>query len=385
VDIKMGNEEVKEFKLNYLPDFTKDGDILEYTIKIIEDDEVIAGEFVYIQLKSRVILTLEPSMELFSNLSSIRVTVENTSPSEFKGNLESVAPEGWEVDGKLPVTLAPSEKRTYELPIIKKTPKPFNEYEFGFILKDDSGTAIINSKRLLDFQVIVQNTGTISLDGFDGDISDWSNAYPIHLGVPENYESPDDLRNADVAARAFMKWDNDYYYVLVDVYDDNFTQNFDGNQIWRNDSVQVAFDSFAKALYKGYDDDDNAYTFSLTKDKKLLTYCGWRALVDGVKVPAGPVSGDWFRVIRNNEKRITRYLIKIPAKELSPMVFKENSQFKFNIAVNDSDVEDREGYCEYSYGIVVEKDPSSYKTFILKRFEKHEVDLSDSTVELDLK
>lgn len=74
---------------------------------------------------------------------------------------------------------------------------------------------------------------------------------------------------------------------------------------------------------------------------------------------------EWLNVYDNRDERLTRYYIRIPSENLSPLNFTEGQIFGFNFLVNDADFSSREKDIEYTWGISVEKDPSSYEDFKL--------------------
>jgi hypothetical protein len=78
---------------------------------------------------------------------------------------------------------------------------------------------------------------------FDGDLSDWKDATPLHIEKMEYTKgsfgtgwSPEDC-----SGTTYLKWDKDFLYFAARVKDQTFNQNLRGDAIWSQDSIQLAF------------------------------------------------------------------------------------------------------------------------------------------------
>lgn len=206
----------------------------------------------------------------------------------------------------------------------------------------------------------------MSVDKFDGDLCDWINAYPTYVNAPENPANGEDWRSSDVAARIFTKWDNNYFYLLADVYDNIQNQLKHESTIYDGDSLQLAFDTLNDKTVMSYGADDYEYGFALTLTGEE-TY-SWQAATGK---ETGVKSDSWSRILRDEKNKNTRYLIKIPKAELAPMDFTEGSVIGFNLVVNDANlIGNRESWFEITYGIGMKKDPSSYRNWELVASEE---------------
>ena len=201
---------------------------------------------------------------------------------------------------------------------------------------------------------------------FDGDISDWSNAYPTYINIPDNPSSAEEWKASDVAARVFAKWDDNYFYLLADVYDNIQNQLKHESTIYDGDSLQLAFDTLNDKSVMSFAADDYEYGFALTLTGEE-TY-SWQAATGN---DPGVKPAEWSRILRDEENKNTRYLIKIPKADLAPMEFTEGNVIGFNLVVNDANlIGNRENWFEITYGIAAKKDPSSYHNWELTASEE---------------
>ncbi len=76
----------------------------------------------------------------------------------------------------------------------------------------------------------------------DGSIQEWDKFESFSSFEPtikkENYTS-----HTDVSGTFYSCWDDDNFYIAVQVFDDVFSQNYTGNQINKGDSITIVFDT----------------------------------------------------------------------------------------------------------------------------------------------
>jgi hypothetical protein len=77
----------------------------------------------------------------------------------------------------------------------------------------------------------------------DGDLSDWSDATPLHLNRSEYAKGSYGLNWSpeDCSGTVYLKWDTKNVYFAARVKDQTFNQNLHGESIWSQDSIQIAF------------------------------------------------------------------------------------------------------------------------------------------------
>lgn len=91
----------------------------------------------------------------------------------------------------------------------------------------------------------------------------------------------------------------------------------------------------------------------------------------------GDVDGDCLKIIRDGDRKITRYLIKLPKAMLGKMKLEAGHEFGFNICINDADIMERDAYIQFTTGTGNKKLPADYKTFRLAKAESNTAPVSD--------
>lgn len=322
----------------------------------------------------------------------------NTDENEFKGSLKVKAPDGWMLENNVAeYELQGGETKEISVVVTSKKSRPFNEYLFEYEVCDESGKVIQKIKEMLEFTVIVGTDTEISVESFDGDISDWANAYPVYLNFKTTYEDnvgmPDDptnkesWHNSQVASRCFFKWDSENLYLLADVYDDKWHQIYSNNSLWLGDSVQLAIDT-QNNDGNSYQKDDYEITFSDTIPYAQQVYRGTTG--NASKNPVGLCPPEWLKVLRDDKDNITRYLLKLPKDSIDPLKLENGYVFGMNICVNDSDILQRDRFIQITTGIGDGKIPTAYYDFVLRPAYEDEGQMSsleNSTfkIKLDVK
>ncbi len=332
-----------------------------FFVDITEDGKLLKRIEINTTVKGVISVELEKSTKTLDELATLDVKYVSTFNKKFTGKVSITAPEGWALEyDNADITLEPNEVKSTSIKILKAQKQSFNDYYFGFKVSDSNGREMLNKEIPLDFHVAVKSKNEIDISNFDGDISDWEDAYPIHINTPENPSSIESWKKSNIAAKALCKWDENYFYALVDVYDDLYLQTYAGANIWMGDSIQLAFDTLNdKAASFGGDDYEYGYSYTASGLE-----------IQGFLVGTGKTTGtkttDWVRIVRDNNNHITRYAIKMPKDELTPMNLKEGTMFGYNICANDADILERDSYIQYSGGIADKKNPSAFNTFVLK-------------------
>ncbi len=174
--------------------------------------------------------------------------------------------------------------------------------------------------------IVMENSEAVRELAFDPTIPKWSGP-------------------ADLSLKAGAAHDGKNIYLAFDVADDKQVQTFGGPDIWKGDSVQVAF-------YTA-DGKQSEFTMALTSGGPL----GWCHLSFDKKN-----NGKWDvpLSIRRSETR-TFYEVVIPMEKLGLSTAKESSLFRFSFLVNDDDGRGRVRILEWFGGIGSgSKNPDQY-------------------------
>lgn len=337
-----------------------DGDAV-YKIRFIQNGEVLKESTAPIKVKVSLDVQMTLVETKFDNINSVSIDLENLTGELIDATVEVKAPEGWKLSSESQsVTLEGNKTNKVSFGVLNKTAVPYHFYAFEVTVKNASGKTIFYNKLPLTFTQIVKAEHEYSTETFDGDISDWSNAYPIYLGLPEDVTSYENWQLSDVAARVLTKWDEKYLYLLVDVFDNSHINGKVSGQIWDGDCVQVSIDPNNDKDSSKYQIEDYEYGFAYTDMQGDVAY-SWYA--NGHK--AGDEPSDYSAMLRDNTTKLSRYLIRLPQAAVTPLTLKEGSEFGYNIAVNDADFTSRERLIEYVPGTAASKNPSIYPTYVL--------------------
>jgi len=221
-------------------------------------------------------------------------------------------------------------------------------FEYAGKVKLNDGTEYPFSKRV-SFLAAVRNETTPVIDGvFDEE--EWKGAmsYPIETrGFTETRYDGEDDRNGV----GYVKWDDDYLYLLIDFKDDVHNQPNVGASTWSADGIQWNFDP---KRIDGYGV-KNHHEFGLAlRNDGAVDHYRWLAIAGR----QGGAFNDDFNVAkkkaeavitRYEETKTTLYEAAYPWNELLPEGDKaqHGSLYGFSIILNDDDGSGREGWLSY--------------------------------------
>lgn len=329
-------------------------------LKFYENETELAVNRVPFTIQFKMDAELSPAAQSVEDITTIKLKLQNGFNKRMTGSISVTPPEGWVLQQpQQSFDLAAAAESELVFQVSQTNRLPFNFYTFSVALTDGDGMDLLQKQLPLSMPVTVKNTQPVDIQSFDGDIGDWSDAYPVFINPPAQAGSSSAWFDSDIAGMIFTKWDEDYFYVLGNIFDNLYAQLRTGVQIWDGDSMQIAFDTL-NTKSGGYDEDDYEYGFTRTYEGN--EGYAWKAPGGA----GGPLPEGWSAVLRDNGKHITRYLIKIPKSQLTPMPFAIGHQFGLNVAMNDSDFDSRERWAEITRGIVTGKNPASFYTWELK-------------------
>lgn len=317
----------------------------------------ITDDLLVIDVKDKVSMFVQPCTTTVDKMESVDLKFTNLTDEDLTFNLNVESDENYSfVSNTYKITLSANEEKVVKLPISEIKNTKFHYYTIKYEAIDDKGTVMLRGTTPLNFTAIVKADKPIKTQEFTGDISDWCDAYPIYMNTPENPNDSARWMSSDLSARAFLKWDENNLYVLVDVYDDAYYNAFSGRNLWDGDSVQISLDS-KNTKSTSYDDDDYELGLAFTSNGPELY-----AWYSPIKNTVGNV--DFINVIRDGNKKVTRYIAAFPKTEIPTMNLSEGASFGMNIGVNDGDILAREDFCEFTGGTISSKDPSKYADFV---------------------
>ncbi|MCC3371904.1 sugar-binding protein [Cohnella sp. REN36] len=301
-----------------------------------------------------------PVQQPIGELNVVTVELTGTSSADKSGTVAIRGPDG--------ALLEPMTTNVFS--VLKKGDKlrlafrwtdhalaPFNEYPVDLRVEETGGRTIFRDAAMpLDFNLAQRARGVT----VDGDLSDWSDAYPFHLRTKfqhaSGYHDPDNLE-----AIAYAKWDADGLYLAVSVTDDIHKQSENAANLWKNDSVQISLDPLLNRE-SPYGPDDVEWGFALTDAGAQLVQI-FQATAPN---PNGEASGQTpFAAIRDEAAHRTIYEMKIPSayvKDLRPAL---GGRIGLNVAVNDADLQNgRDDFIQWTPGTADAKNTSLYDAFL---------------------
>lgn len=335
---------------------------ITYKLRYVNSDGQTVKEIpAYLEIKKNFEVKLEAVETTFESMNEIELTISNLSNEGFTGVVELVPPEGWEFAEKTArITVDGNEAKTITFGISQKTDVPYHFYTFGINVKNSEGKLLYNKKLPLSFAVAVESDKEYYTENFDGDISDWSNAYPLYPGTPDDPDEFSSWSSATIAARVLMKWDKNYLYFLVDVFDDAHIQTKPGNEIYNGDCVQISIDPNNDKNDLLYATEDYEYGFAYSDQGGNVAWSWYSA-----KRPGGSEPSEWTVMLRDNKQYLSRYLIKLPQSAIEPLKLQKGSAFGVNIPINEADWVNRNRFIEFVPGTGVYKMPSVFPNYIL--------------------
>lgn len=183
----------------------------------------------------------------------------------------------------------------------------------------------------------------------------WQNIPGIILDKREFIQQIKDWKGqSDLWVEGKFTWDEEDFYLYIEVIDDVFFNDFSPDTIWQGDSVQ-----FAIAPRNEHRRDEPFVQIDIAKSKgKDIVYrrAFGRQLKEGEIEAKGKVKLEGNKVL---------YLFAIPWKELGVKPEKGKS-LGFSFLVNDNDGEGRKGWMEWGGGIGWEKNPAQFYDLTLE-------------------
>lgn len=359
-----GNGEYKQIYMTVkTPKPENENGYLYYTISYVDNDgNVVASQPTTFKVKDKFSARMLASTETTDKLEKLQLEVTNLGDEKATAHVKLESDENFSfATTSVDVELKGNEVKIVDIPISSIQDTKYHFYSFKYDVYDDAGNLVAEKDDMMSFTPIVKAKEPIDVQNWDGDITMFEDAYPIYINPPQGVTKSESWENAECATRAFVKWDENNIYILADVYDEQFLQEYNGVNIWQGDSIQLSLDP----LNDGNDPETGVYR---SDDYELgfaysalgMEYYAWQS---PNSLPGG--AADWFKIIRNNDLCVTRYLMKLDKSIVPTLDLKEGYALGLNLAVNDADILGRDAYYQFTTGTADAKHPSDYADFTL--------------------
>lgn len=332
----------------------------DYKMRFIENEKEIVSRKAALTGNPLYEINIKPIDTVYSDINSITVNVQNMKDYAVSGKIIIKPLCDWELESEeRSINLDASQSSELIFNVSKKTSVPFHFYPFSILIQDKGGNKVYEKIHMLNFTVIKKADSEIDPQKFDGEISDWEDAYPVYVQFPEN---PLDEKNwvGGNYTRMLTKWDENYFYMLFDAYDFNHANVQVASSCWNGDAIQIGIDTLDNGGM-GYSDDDYEYGIAKTEIDGIVTYA-FHAPAD---VKGGRKPDDWLQIKRDENEKLTRYLLRIPKDSIKPLSLSENTVFGMDILVADANLTSRDKYAGLANAIADGKKPDWYWSFKL--------------------
>ena len=322
------------------------------------------------KLKSRIETELLYAEDTVENLTNLGVSVKNLSQDSAKVFVTLSGDDNIILDsGEKKVSVSGNETKLVFIPVKQIKDTPYHFYTVRMKVTDEDKNVIYDARTPLGFTVVSKTENDFKPTDFDGDMTEWQDAYPFYLNPPQDMENKYAWTTSDTAARGFLKWKNDALYLLADVYDDTQLNVNNGVNLWDGDCLQTSLDPLnTKSTL--YDSDDYEYGFAEgTQGKEAYL---WQS-----PTGTGPVSREIFNMVRDEDNKITRMLIRFSPEDIKGLSFETGTEFGFNMSYNDADVIAREKWIQLTSGTADFKGPYLYHTFKLEDTVQKTIECED--------
>jgi hypothetical protein len=161
------------------------------------------------------------------------------------------------------------------------------------------------------------------------------------------------LYDGKTKAWARCTWQPRRLNIDVLVHDESFTQNFDGVNMWKGDSVQLAFQT-------PYDKDGRPST-GFTEMSLALTKKGpqlYRHHAQGTQKTGLLDTSSFMKIVQKGN--MTLYSLRLPVEQFDLPELKVGMKLRFSLLVNCNDGRARVGYLHWGDGIAGTKAPAEY-------------------------
>ncbi len=318
----------------------KDGEILHSGRVLVDTSEMISSE-----------LAVSVSESGDPNKWNATVKIKNNSNSVVqKGVLRINAPDQFAGISKKSIGTIPVQRTgeiTFNLPTVNKK----GQYTLDYDIITDTGT--YNFIENIDFTIAKYAKTKPTIDG-KMDKGEWNMNTMMYAESSDQIKQITDWTGPeDLSGRSCIMWDEEYYYMCLEVTDDVHVNIQPSSSIWKGDSVQFG-------VYYG----DQGYivmgqasaTFhELAIGKSSITgeEMAWRHLSQDLCYAAGDaIDKCELAISRDGNKTIYEFRMKwenlLRPTDPTP---KAGDMLGFSFLINEADEDIRVGWIEYASGI----------------------------------
>lgn len=310
------------------------------------------------KLKARIETELLYADDTVENLTKLDVRIKNLSQDKVDVFASLSGDKNLILDStEKKITVNGGETKLVSVPVKHIKDTPYHFYTVRMKVTDEEKNVIYDAQMPLGFTAVTKTGEALDTSVFDGDMTVWQDAYPFYLNPPEDMENKYAWTTSDTAAIGFLKWSDDSLYLLADVYDDTHLNVNNGINLWNGDCLQVSVDAL-NTKSNQYDADDYEYGFAEgTQGKEAYL---WQS-----PSGTGSVRGSIFNMIRDEDNKITRFLVRFNSEDIEGLSLKPGTSFGFNMSYNDADVIAREKWIQLTSGTADFKGPYLYHSFKL--------------------
>lgn len=328
-----------------------------FEIKIKENGNIVQKSRIFVKSLQPVEASITAEMTNPDNLNRWKgiMNIKNYTTAAAKGYIEFKNPTNFTTVGKVNIGTIPAGttgKVEFNMPEIKQK----GEYTLDYNVVLNNGV-ISNFSNKIDFTLASFAKPKPQIDGVVNK-GEWSNDTLMYADKAGQVIYLADMTRKgeawkginDLSAKACIEWDENNMYLMIEVTDDVFSQEYPYTQCWNGDSVQFGIfygDEVQVALGQKYTT-FHEICLSLNPDGEHV----YRTLAQDNAIEKGEVTKDCdIAIQRVNNK--TCYELKMPWKVLllEGQQPKADDRLGFSFLVNDNDGTGRKGWIEYASGI----------------------------------
>ncbi|WP_068606830.1 discoidin domain-containing protein [Paenibacillus swuensis] len=335
-----------------VPETVAAGDY-QVNVQALRGTEIIGTMDILVRVLEPIRIEMEPLTQPVDQTAAVQFKVTNSGIGAVQGTLDVQGPTGTQLTSSdKAFNLAQGASKSITFNYAHGGNIPFHEYVFHAEGKDSAGAAL----KVKDFKADFLLTGVTPVaPTIDGNLNDWTNAYPIH---PAKYGSAEAAGAGDAEITMFTMADNAKQYFAVKVIDDVHYQTEIPSNMWANDSIQITVDG-PNVKFPSYQEASTVEFGTALHNNGTKMATEW----------SGPNNGDissliQVQITRNEAQKTTVYEIAMPLNMLPGLQSTNGHSYGMNLCVNDHDagVGGRD-VVQFTSGICDSKNPSLYRTF----------------------